>query len=116
MPSWLYTILIFAKISVRRYFRDKLAIFFTVLFPLIFLVVFGSFSKSNDVNFHVGLVNQSSSQFSKQFATDTANNKMFKVDKQVTTLDEAKVKMSRSEVDATIVLPPSFGEVKNGQN
>src|SRR5476649_1414564 len=105
MPKWLFTILVFAKISIRRYFRDRLAIFFTVLFPLIFLVVFGSFSKNNDVSFHIGLINQSSSQFAQKFAADTKNNKMFKVDDSVTTLQQAKGKMSRSEIDATLVLP-----------
>jgi ABC-2 type transport system permease protein len=114
MPKWLFTILTFAKISVRRYFRDKVAIFFTVLFPLIFLFVFGSFSKSSDVNFHIGLVNQSRSQFSRQFANDTKNNKMFKVDEEVNSLEAAKTKMSRSEIDATIVLPAGFGDEKNG--
>jgi ABC-2 type transport system permease protein len=114
MPKALFTILIFAKISIRRYFRDKLAIFFTVLFPLIFLVVFGSFSKGNGVSFHIALINQSHSQFAQKFATDTGNNKMFKVDNTVTNLDQANGKMSRSEIDATLVLPPGFGDPKNG--
>jgi ABC-2 type transport system permease protein len=114
MPKWLFTILIFAKISIRRYFRDKVALFFTVLFPLIFLFVFGSFSKSNDVTFHIGLVNQSNTQFAQKFVEQTHNNKMFKVDKEVVDLDTAKAKMSRSEIDATVVLPPDFGAVKNG--
>jgi ABC-2 type transport system permease protein len=114
MPKWLFTILVFAKISVRRYFRDKLAIFFTVLFPLIFLVVFGSFSKNNDVSFHIGLINQAHSQFSQKFVSDTKNNKMYKIDPEVTDLSTAKAKMSRSEIDATVLLPPSFGEVKSG--
>lgn len=114
MPNWLFTILVFAKISIRRYFRDRVAIFFTVLFPLIFLFVFGSFSKSNDVTFHIGLINQSHSRFSQKFVQDTKSNKMFKIDDTVNTLSQAKSKMSRSEIDATVVLPPSFGEVKNG--
>src|SRR5207248_2969669 len=29
-------------------------------------------------------------------------------------LTTAKAKMSRSEIDATVLLPPTFGEVKNG--
>jgi ABC-2 type transport system permease protein len=116
MQKSLYTILTFAKISTRRYFRDKTAIFFTVLFPLIFLFVFGSFSKGgNNVSFHVGVINQSSSDFSKKFVDQIKNSKTYKVDKEVTTLDQAKEKMSRSEIDATILLPSDFGEVKNGQ-
>jgi ABC-2 type transport system permease protein len=116
MRKWLFTVTVFAKTSLRRYFRDKVALFFTILFPLIFLFVFGSFSKSNDVSFHIGLINQSSSQFSQKFVQDTKHNKMFKVDKEATSLDLAKSKMSRSEIDATVVLPPDFGEVKNGRN
>lgn len=113
MPKWLFTILVFARVSIRRYFRDKVALFFTVLFPLIFLFVFGSFSKHNDVNFHIGLINQSHSQFSQKFVQDTKANKMFKVDSQVTDLNIAKTKMSRSEIDATLILPPGFGDIKN---
>src|SRR5580765_8913676 len=114
MPKSLFTVLTFAKISVRRYFRDRVAIFFTVLFPLIFLFVFGSFSKHDDVSFHIGLINQSSSQFSQKFVNQITQNKLYKVDAEANTLDKAKDKMSRGEIDATLVLPPDFGEVKNG--
>ena len=113
MPKWLFTILVFAKISVLRYFRDRVAIFFTILFPLIFLVVFGSFSKSNNVSFHIGLVCQSNSQFARKFVADTKSNKMFKIDNTVNDLAAANAKMSRSEIDATVVLPPGFGDIRN---
>lgn len=114
MPSWLFTIVIFAKISIRRYFRDRVAIFFTVLFPLIFLFVFGSFSKSNDISFHIGLINQSNAQAAQQFVSQVQNNKMFKIDTEVTNMDQAKQKMSRSEIDASLVLPSDFGQTRNG--
>jgi ABC-2 type transport system permease protein len=113
MPKSLFTIKVFAKISIRRYFRDRVAIFFTVLFPLIFLLVFGSFSKHNNVTFHIGLINQSQTQAAQQFVQQAQNNKMFKVDKEVTDLESAKSKMSRSEIDATVVLPPDFGKTNS---
>jgi ABC-2 type transport system permease protein len=116
MPKSLFTVITFAKISVKRYFRDKTALFFTVLFPLIFLFVFGSFSKGgNGISFHVGLINQSKTQFAQQFVQQVKDNKMFKVDETVTDVSQAEDKMSRSEIDATLILPPDFGEVKNGQ-
>jgi ABC-2 type transport system permease protein len=114
MPKWLFTILVFTKISIRRYFRDKLAIFFTVLFPLIFLFVFGSFSKSNDITFHVALLNQGKSGFAQKFSSDLRFGKTFKIDESVKTLEQAKEKMSRSEIDAAIFLPSDFGTVKAG--
>ena len=104
---------VFAKIAIKRAFRDKTAIFFIFLFPLIFLFVFGGiFSKSNGISFKVALVNQSNSAFSNKFVSQLNGNKMFKIDKQATSLDAAKEKMSRGQLDAAIVLPADFGSVK----
>jgi ABC-2 type transport system permease protein len=105
----------FAKVSVRRYFRDRVAIFFTVVFPLVFLFVFGGiFGKNSDTSFNVALINQSDTSFSQSFVDKLQSDKVFKVSKNVTTLDQAKDKMSRSELDATLVLPPNFGQLKDG--
>ena len=110
----LFTVFTFAKISVRRYFRDRVAIFFTVAFPLIFLLVFGFTGRNNDVTFHIGLLNQSGSSFSEKFVSNLKSQKTYKIDNSVTNLSQAKLKMSRSEIDATLILPPGFGDLKNG--
>jgi ABC-2 type transport system permease protein len=113
MSRHTFTISTFAKIGIRRYFRDRVAIFFTVAFPLIFLFIFGFLSKGGDITFHVALINQSSSQFAGQFSRQIKKNKAFDVRSDVYNLDQAKQKMSRSEIDAAIVLPPDFGNEKN---
>jgi ABC-2 type transport system permease protein len=109
-----FTISVFTRINVRRYFRDKTAIYFTVAFPLLFLFVFGGiFGKSGaDVSFSVALINQSDSSFAATYADQLKASKTFKIKPKVDTLEQAKQKMARSEVDATIVLPPDFGTVK----
>jgi len=111
LPVW-----VFAKVSIRRSFRDKLALFFIFLFPLIFLFIFGGiFGKSNrDVTFRVALINQSESSFAIDFAKQIKDGKTFKVDTKATTMDQAKEKMNRSQLDAAIVLPKDFGAEKNG--
>jgi ABC-2 type transport system permease protein len=115
MRKSLYTIRTFAKIGVRRYFRDKTALFFTIAFPLIFLFIFGGiFGKTGDTSFKVALINQSQTAFSGQFAAQLKSNKLYKVNDTVTTVDQAKQKMSRGEIDSAIILPPGFGAVKNG--
>ncbi|MDQ3123368.1 MAG: ABC transporter permease [bacterium] len=106
----------FVKIDVRRLFRDKVAIFWVFFFPLIFLVIFGTiFGGDNEVSFRVGLLNKSSSQFATEFASKLEENKVFKVDKEITDLDKAKEKMNRGQLEATITLPESFGAVKPGK-
>ena len=116
MNKSLYTVLTFVRINTKRFFRDKLAIFFTVIFPLIFLFVFGSLNGgSGDVSFRVAILNQSNSDIAKNFTDEFKKNKIFKVDEEVVNLDEAKEKMTRSQLDATIILPKEFGVAKTGE-
>ncbi len=113
----LRTVLVFTKLSTRRFFRDRLAQFFGILFPLIFLFVFGSFSSgSGNVSFNVAVLNQSQSSFSRSFAKQLQATKTFKIDTSITSLQAAKDKMSKSQVDGIIILPQDFGVVKPGQS
>ena len=115
MKRSLYTVWTFVKINTKRFFRDKLAIFFTIGFPLIFLFVFGGLnSGDNEVSFNVAFINESNSSFAKEFTKSATDSDILKVDQDVTNLDQAKEKMSRSELDAAIVLPSQFGAVKPG--
>ena len=115
MNKSLYTIITMAKINTRRVFRDKVALFFTIGVPLIFLFVFGGLnSGGNDISFNVAVINESESTFAKDFAEGATKNNVLSVDQEISTLDQAKEKMSRSELDAAIVLPKGFGEVAPG--
>jgi ABC-2 type transport system permease protein len=111
----LYTIWAFFLVNLRRLFRDKTALFFTFLFPLILLLVFGYANKNSGVSFSVGLLNESSTAVANQTTKQINNSKVFKVDKTVHNMAEAKEKMKRSQIDATIVLPKDFGAAQNGQ-
>lgn len=107
-------VIVFAKISIRRAFRDKTAIFFLFLFPLIFLFVFGGiFGKNSSVSFNVALIDESNNQFSQQFIKQLNDGKLIKPAKDITTFDQAQEKMKRGQLDATIILPKGFGESKN---
>lgn len=115
MKKSLFTVYIFFKINTRRFFRDKLALFFSIGFPLIFLFVFGGLnSGSGGASFNVAIINQSTTQYAKDFVAHAGDGDVLKIKSDITTLDEAKEKMTRSEIDAAIVLPEDFGAVKPG--
>lgn len=116
--SQLRTVAVFTRLSTRRFFRDRLAQFFSILFPLIFLFVFGSFSSgNNNVSFKVALLSESQTPFAKQFVSQLESGKSsFKVSQDITTMDAARDKMSKSQIDGIIILPKDFGAVKPGQN
>jgi len=110
----LYTVWAFYTVNLKRLFRDKTALFFTFLFPLIFLLVFGYANKDNGVSFSVALLNQSSTQIATQTTKQISSSKVFKVDKTLQTMKQAREKMQRSQIDAIIVLPADFGKTVNG--
>jgi ABC-2 type transport system permease protein len=111
----LRTVGVFVKVNTLRFFRDPLALFFTIAFPLIFLFVFGGlFGNSGGLSLKIAVINQSDTQPAKNFVEEFKKNKVFKVNEDVKTIDAAKERMNRGELDATIVLPDSFGAVKEG--
>lgn len=110
------TVLTFAAIDIKRSFRDKTAVFFVFLFPLIFLFVFGGiFGGNNDTSFKIALINESNSEFAKQFVSEANTDKLFEIDKTLVSRDQIDEKMNRSEIDAAIILPREFGNVTGGQ-
>lgn len=114
LRAQLLPVFTFARIDVKRLFRDKVAIFFTLVFPLIFLLVFGGlFGRDTNVSFDVALINGSKSQFASEFSNQLKGNELFKVDEKITDLNQAKEEMNQGELDAAIVLDEQFGEIAN---
>jgi ABC-2 type transport system permease protein len=116
LKKQLFTVVVFTKLSARRFFRDSLALFFGILFPLIFLFVFGGLNGgNNNVSFKVAIINHAHTKFADNFVKQISHQKVFEVDKEATTLSLAKDKISKSQIDGIIVLPADFGAVKPGQ-
>lgn len=113
----LLPVITFFRIDVKRLFRDKVAIFFVFVFPLIFLIIFGTiFSSDGDVSFRIALLNKSQTEFAKDFEKQVKENKVFEVDAEVSNLDQAKEKMNRGQLEATVILPETFGAVGEQDN
>ena len=110
----LFTVWVFFVTNFKRLFRDKTAIFFTFLFPLIFLFVFGGISGRSTANFNVAVISSTDSQYFKDFVTAAKKDKVLKIDEKITTIEQAKERMTRGQLDATIIFPKDFGAVKNG--
>lgn len=107
-----YTVWAFFVVNLRRLFRDRLALFFTFLFPLIFLFVFGALNRNSSVSFKVAIINESSSKAAADFISGAQQNKTLKINPEVTDFATANQLMSRGELDATIELPKDFGVVQ----
>lgn len=111
MKQYFLTIWILCKTLTKRYFRDPVALFFTLVFPLIFLLVFGAMSRSNSVSFNVVVLNNSDTKFAAEFAGQIKENKVFKIKDNIKTFEDAKEKMGRGELDSIVELPTNFGQL-----
>lgn len=116
LSSQFRTVIVFTKLSTKRFFRDRLAQFFAILFPLIFLFVFGSLtSNSNNINFKVVVVDQANTSYSHKFIEELNSSKTFKVSTTATTIPEGEDLLSKNQIDGIIVIKSGFGDVKPGQ-
>ncbi|NCS83309.1 ABC transporter permease, partial [Candidatus Saccharibacteria bacterium] len=116
MERYLTATYALTKAYLIRFFRDKTAMFFTFLFPLLFLFVFGSLnSGGGDVSFNIAMINKSDSSFSEQFATQLRENDVFDVTSDTQDFEVAREAMGRSEIDSIIILPEGFGELNDRQ-
>ncbi len=112
----MFTVMTFVRINTRRFFRDRLALFFTIVFPVIFLFVFGGLNSGDgNISFRVALLNHSQSGFAKDFVEQTKSSEVFNIEDSATNLEQARDLMIKSQLDAAIVLPKDFGTVKSGQ-
>lgn len=111
MRDYLFIVQQLTWLLIKRYFRSRTAIFFSVFFPLLLLTVFGLLYSNNEgTSFKVAVLNKSDSAYSKEFAKSLDGVKVLKVDKSLTTYDAANQKMGRSEIDSIIELPADFGK------
>jgi ABC-2 type transport system permease protein len=106
-PVWALT-----NAFTKRLFRDKVAIFFTFLFPLIFLFVFGTLNRGDgNVSFDIALINRSESEFSRQFVDELKKNESIKINEKITEFNDASTRLGRGEIDSILELPTDFGKV-----
>ena len=101
--------------SFKQFFRDKVALFFTFAFPLLFMIIFGLvFSGENDVSYDVGLVNQDDSVIGMTFAESIQKVTIFKVSEGA--LDDMLAEFKRGDLRAVIQIPADLQSAINSGN
>ena len=94
--------------NIKSFTRDRAALFWTLAFPLIFVVLFGSIFSGGSDERTIGYADQDGSPASQQLATafESANG----VKLETGTQDELLAKMKDGQVSAVIVVPQGFAQ------
>ena len=90
--------------------RNKQALFWSFMFPLMFTVIFGFFFSGDKTSVgKVAIFNQSQSELAKQFENTIADAKIF--DKQdFNKIEDAISSLRKNEVAAVFEVPAGFGD------
>ena len=94
--------------SIKMYFRNTAAIFFTMFVPIAFIGVFGLLSKSEGTKLTLDITNQSNTAFSRSVVDAIKGVKTFQVAE--TSQHEAADKLSKGKLDLQIIIPQDFGD------
>jgi ABC-2 type transport system permease protein len=94
--------------NLRSFLRDRTALFWTLAFPIVFVIMFGTiFSGGGNSDYRLGWVDQDGSPVSAQLRTALADNAP--VELTDGTLDEARASMQKGDLDGVIVIPKGLG-------
>jgi ABC-2 type transport system permease protein len=109
MNRTLKSLLTLTIVSVKMYFRNRSAVFFTLFLPLAFIGVFGLLSKSSAPIIKIDLTDQSNSQLATTFVTELQKISTFSVTK--TSEVSGANQLGKGKIDLQVIIPASFGMV-----
>lgn len=95
------------KASMRMYFRNKGAVFFTLIFPLALLSVFGFLSKGGGSSLKLDITNYSRTTLSQDFVESLKKVPAFKV--KEASEGEAAGELGKGNIDLAVIVPENFG-------
>ncbi|MFI5240733.1 MAG: ABC transporter permease [Candidatus Saccharimonadia bacterium] len=96
--------------SVKMYFRNVTAVFFTLFIPVILIGIFGLLNTGNtNGSIHIGLTNYSSSSLGTSYVSAIDKVSAFKID----TMSESSATdmLGKGKIDLQVIVPQSFGTV-----
>jgi ABC-2 type transport system permease protein len=99
--------------SMKMYFRNRTALFFSLFFPIVFIGIFGFIFKNSSASFKIDLSNQSQTELSQQFTTAVGNVPAFKI-KHVSEAQGA-TDLDKNNADLVVIIPPDFGQTAHGR-
>jgi ABC-2 type transport system permease protein len=93
--------------NIRSYVRDRAALFWTLAFPLIFIVMFGLIFQGGESRLNLAWVNEDGSTESGELRTALADASGVSLEDFAR--EDALAKMRTGEVDAVVIVPAGYG-------
>ena len=97
--------------NLKMMVRGKQALFWSLVFPLMFTAIFGFFFGSGTTNVGtIAFINNSNTELAQKFQASAQDSKLFKIKTDVSET-QAKDLLKKNQVGAIIVVPKDFGSL-----
>ncbi len=93
--------------DLKMMFRNKQTLFWALLFPIIFIVVFGLFNLDKVVPAKVALIDQAKNASSKQIQESLAKIDLLEIQSR-DAVEPAKDQLAKGDLDFVLVIPKGF--------
>jgi ABC-2 type transport system permease protein len=95
-----------ARTLLKIFSRDRQAIFFTLFFPITFMVIFGIASNGGEDPIQVGIVDNANNAFSARFIDTLQANDLFSI--TIGAEDALRTQVGDGDLALALILPASF--------
>jgi ABC-2 type transport system permease protein len=94
------------KTLLKIFSRDRQAIFFTLFFPITFMVIFGIASRGGEDPIEVGVVNNAGNNFSARFIETLQSEGLFNI--SIGDEDDFRARVADGDIALALILPAGF--------
>jgi ABC-2 type transport system permease protein len=95
------------KTSIKMYFRDKSAVYFSLFIPLLIMSIFGILNLNRSANVSMGVVDEANNQVSKQVVESLKKVDALTISED--TRDAQLDNLKKGKRDLVLILPKDFG-------
>ncbi|MDP6823639.1 MAG: ABC transporter permease [Dehalococcoidia bacterium] len=96
--------------SLKMYYRNRQAIFFSLFIPLLIMVIFGLLDFDRFSGAEVGIVDRAGNEASAAVIERLTDREDELLEVEVGSFDEETARLEEGRIDALIVIPLEFGE------
>lgn len=94
--------------NIRLFFRDRTALFWVIIFPLILITFLCVIFRGGEVSVGLQIVQQDNSPFADSYVRALENTGIFLIENDTYSVAEAENRVRSGEVVAALIIPPGF--------
>jgi len=95
--------------NLKMTFRDKQALFWTLLFPTMFIIIFGLFNFESIGSNQIAVIDKANSKISENFISGLEEIEFFAIkNNQYQETEKAKTALEEGDLDFVLVIPENF--------